>query len=193
MVYKMRIGIDIDDTICNTWDFIIPYLSKYFKISMDNLKNTDKAYYEACNCTFLEYCKFSKKYYSTISLKYKIKPNVRKVIKELRKEGHEIIFITARSINGFHDPYKSSLKYLDKHKIPFDKLIVNAKEKASVCLEEKIDLFIDDSIHNCMEVANKNIPVLLFNASFNQNCTLFKRVFSWKEIYKEVERMKSDG
>ena len=82
---------------------------------------------------------------------------------------------------------------MDKHKIPYDKLIVNAKEKAPICLEEKIDLFIDDSIHNCIEVANKNIPVLLFDASFNKKCTLFKRVFSWKEIYIEVERMKSNG
>lgn len=189
----MRIGIDIDDTICNTWDYVIPYLSRHFNISIDNLKNSDKSYYEASNCTFLEYCEFAKKYYSIISLKYKIKPNVRKILKKLKADGHEIIFITARSINGFYDPYKSSLKYLDKHKIPYDKLIVNIKEKAPRCLEERIDLFIDDSIHNCMEVASKKIPVLLFDASYNKKCTLFKRVFSWKEIYKEVERMESDG
>lgn len=189
----MRIGIDIDDTICNTWDFVIPYLSRYFNISIDNLKNSDKIYYEACNTTPIEYCKFSKKYYPSIALKYKIKPNVRKVLKKLKEDGHEIIFITARSNNGFYDPYKTSLKYLNKHKIPYDKLIVNAKEKAPICLEEKIDLFIDDSIRNCTEVANKNIPVLLFDANFNKKCTLFKRVFSWKEIYIEIERVKNDG
>ncbi len=189
----MRIGIDIDDTICNTWDFVIPYLSKHFKISSSVLKNSDKSYCEACNCTYLEYCKFAKKYYSIISLKYKLKPNVRKILKKLKADGHEIIFITARSINGFYDPYKISSKYLDKHKIPYDKLIANVHKKAPICLEENIDLFIDDSINNCIEVANNNIPVLLFDASYNKKCELFKRVFSWKEIYKEVERMENDG
>ena len=189
----MRIGIDIDDTICNTWDFVMPYLSKHFNISINNLKNSDKIYYEACNATYLEYCKFAKKYYSTIALKYKLKPNVRKIIKKLKKDGHEIIFITARNINGFNDPYKTSLKYLEKHKIPFDKLIVNAKEKASICLDEKIDLFIDDSVKNCLEVSNVNIPVLLFSNKYNEKCTLFKRVFNLEEIYIEIERMKNDG
>lgn len=189
----MRIGIDIDDTICDTWNFVIPYLSKYFNISIDTLKNSDKVYYEACHCTFLEYCEFAKKYYSTFSLKYKLKPNVRKIIKKLKDDGHEIVFITARSNNGFYNPYKTSLKYLENHKIPYDKLIVNGKEKAPICLEENIDLFIDDSIKNCKEVARVNIPVLLFDNNYNKNCMLFKRVFSWKEIYEEIERMKNDG
>ncbi len=189
----MRIGIDIDDTICNTWDFVIPYLSRHFNISISNLKNSDKVYYEACNKTYSEYCEFAKKYYSTIALKYKIKPNVRKVLKKLKSKGHEIIFITARNVNGFYDPYKISLKYLKKHKICYDKLIVNVKEKALICLEEKIDLFIDDSINNCREVASKNIPVLLFSTRYNQNCTLFKRFLNWKEIYIEIERMENNG
>ncbi len=189
----MRIGIDIDDTICNTWDFVIPYLSRHFNISISNLKKSNKIYFEACNSTYLEYYEFAKKYYPTIALQYKIKHGVRKVIKKLREDGHEIIFITARSTNGFYDPYKTSLKYLEKHKIPFDKLIVDAKEKAPICLEEKIDLFIDDSVKNCLEVSSINIPVLLFSNKYNENCTLFKRVFNWKEIYKEIERVKNDG
>lgn len=189
----MRIGIDIDDTICNTWDFVIPYFSKHFNISINDLKNSNKTYYEACNATYLEYYQFAKQYYPSISLKYKLKPNVRKIIKKLKDDGNEIIFITARSTNGFYDPYKTTAKYLDKHKIYYDKLIVNAKEKSSICKIEKIDLFIDDSIHNCMQVASVNIPVILFSNKYNENCTLFKRIFNWKDIYIEIERLKNNG
>lgn len=82
---------------------------------------------------------------------------------------------------------------MEKHKITFDKLIINAREKAPICLEEKIDLFIDDSIRNCMKIASVNIPVILFANKYNENCTLFKRVFNWKEIYKEIERIENDG
>ena len=40
----MRIGIDIDDTITNTWDEIIPYYSVFFNIPMEELKK-GKPYY----------------------------------------------------------------------------------------------------------------------------------------------------
>ncbi len=190
---NMKIGIDIDDTICDTWDFLIPYLSEYFNIEIKKLKKAQVPYYEACNCTYLEYCGFAMKYYSVYALQYKLKKDVVKILKQLRQEGNQIIFISARSDNGFKDPYKTSLTYLVKNNVPFDKLIVNAKDKRKVCIEEKIDLFIDDSVDNCKSVNYESIPVLLFNASYNKDCSLFKRVFNWKEIYKEVERMKGNG
>lgn len=189
----MKIGIDIDDTICDTWEFLIPYLSAYFKINIEELRNSSLPYYEACHCTFDEYCVFAKKYYLKISQQYKLKDYVVEILNRLKKEGHHIIFITARSSAGFDDPYKASIDYLKNNKIPFDKLIVNAKDKARICVEEKIDLFIDDSINNCIAVSSKQIPVLLFNTSYNQNCLLFKRVFDWKEVYIEIEKVNNNG
>ena len=189
----MKIGIDIDDTICDTWDYLIPHLSNYFKIDVDKLKNIQDAYYTACNVTFDQYCIFAKKYYSKFVMEYKLKENVREMIEKLKQDGHEIIFITARSTKGFDDPYKSSLDYLNMHDIYFDKLLVNVKNKAEKCLEEKIDIFIDDSIDNCKSIADKGINVLLFDASFNKNCSLFKRVLNWNQVYEEIKKVKNNG
>lgn len=189
----MRIGIDIDDTICDTWEFLIPHLSEYFKIDIDKLKNVQDAYYKACNVTLDEYCKFAKQYYPQFVMEYKPKKNVKEVIEKLKNAGHEIIFITARSTKGFDDPYKVSLEYLNNHEIYFDKLIVNVNDKSKECLEEDIDIFIDDSIDNCKEIADKGIKVLLFDASFNKNCSLFKRVLNWNQVYEEIEKVKNNG
>ena len=188
----MRIGIDIDDTICDTWEYVIPYLSEYFKVDIDTLKNTQDSYYKACNVTFDEYCMFAKKYYPNFIMEYQLKPNVKEIIEKLKHDGHEIIFITARSTKGFADPYKSSLEYLNKKNIYFDKLFVGIKDKSEICKKEKIDLFIDDNVDNCTAISNKNIKVLLFSASFNKSCKKFTRVDNWKQIYEIIERMKKD-
>ena len=34
----MRIGIDIDDTICSTFDFVLPYCCKYYGIDYNEAK-----------------------------------------------------------------------------------------------------------------------------------------------------------
>ena len=42
----MKIGIDIDDTITNSWECLIPYYSKLFNIEEEVLRNS-KPYYSA--------------------------------------------------------------------------------------------------------------------------------------------------
>ena len=42
----MRIGIDIDDTICDTWEYSLPFFSKYFEINLDELKERIRDRYD---------------------------------------------------------------------------------------------------------------------------------------------------
>lgn len=183
----MRIGIDIDDTICNTWECLIPYVSKYFNIDKKKLIYGDKPYDFMWETNYDEYCKFARIYYKLLAPKYRLKNNARKIINKLKQEKNEIIFITARSNNGFDDPYKISYDYLIKKNIKFDKLIVGAKDKGSICKEENIDIFIDDSIDNCEKIVSYNIKVLLFNSKYNKNCKKYTRVYNWNQVYKIIE------
>ena len=57
----MRIAIDIDDTITNTWKSIIPAACEYFKIDEQLLRNNGKAYNEAIGCTLDEWYTFARK------------------------------------------------------------------------------------------------------------------------------------
>ena len=189
----MKIGIYIDDTICDTWKALVPYLSKFFNVDKKIFKENDKPYDDMWKDNYDEYCSFAKKYYRVLAPKYKLKKNARKIINKLKSEGNEIIFITARSDNGFEDPYKISYDYLSRHKIKFDKLIVCAKDKGKICKEENIDIFIDDSIYNCQSVSNCSINVLMFDANWNKKCKDYKRVCNWLDIYKEISGVKNGG
>ena len=115
--------------------------------------------------------------------------DVVSVLNKLKEDGHKIIIITARTYEEYDDPYKISYEYLKKNNIPFDKLIVNAKDKASTSVLEGIDLFIDDNTLNCKAVLSKGIETLQYDTTFVKPSKNLKRVYSWEEVYKVVKEM----
>lgn len=42
----MNIGVDIDDTITDTFDYLIPYIAEYFNTNINYLKDNNISY---CN------------------------------------------------------------------------------------------------------------------------------------------------
>ena len=100
--------------------------------------------------------------------------------------GNYIFVISARDNNLYTDAYKTTMKQLNKNNICCDKLICTF-DKAKICVNEQIDLFIDDSIENCKKVSDMGIKTLLFNSKGNKNLnTDLNRVNSWKEIYEYI-------
>ena len=78
--------------------------------------------------------------------------------------------------------------WLEKYDVPYDKLIVGIEKKAPIALEENIDIFIDDSIRNCVEVEDVGIKSFLMTTSINKNNSSrnIERVSSWNEVYKKI-------
>ena len=181
----MKIGIDIDDTICRTWKYVKPYFKKRFKVDTKTLR--ENSYSRSLNITREEYYEFFKKEISPLIPYVPIKRDAKKYINKLKEE-HEIYFITSRSTLDIINPYDVTKEYLDKNNIKYTELLVNSLKKDEVCLKYNIDLFIDDSGKHCASVSKQGIPVLLINASYNKKLKGFKRVFNWKEIYNIVER-----
>lgn len=182
----MRLGIDIDDTIINTWEYLMPIFKEKFNIPLDKLKKSSP-YYGAIKDTipleeYLEMIKENEHLMKEIPLK----ENVKEILTKLKLEGNSIIFITARG-NCYSDPYLITKEYLDKYSIPYDKIIVNALDKGIVCQEEKIDLFIDDNIRNCIDVSQNGIEVLMMEANFNKNDKEFIHMKDWKQIYEYIK------
>ena len=42
--FNMNIGIDIDDTITDTFDYLMPYIAEYFDVDIEYLKNNNISY-----------------------------------------------------------------------------------------------------------------------------------------------------
>lgn len=186
----MNIGIDIDDTITNTYSVLLPMIA--IKYGMDiNKMLSQRPTYNFLNKTLPNYDLIKPDIFPAMAKIVPLKEGVVEILNKLKEEGHKIIFISARNRKEYLDPYKISLDYLKVNKIPFDKLIVDCHDKGKECVINGIDLFIDDNTGNCTSVKNKGIPTLQFDAPFNQDQNKFKRVCSWDEVYDVVQEMYS--
>lgn len=186
----MRIGIDIDDTITNTYKKIVRAVSDSYNLDYNDLYNEHLDYYY-----MMEHDERFPDYAQKISVSLEhivstapLKQNSCEIINKLSKEGNEIIFITARNHTEYSDPYNISKKYLDSHNIHNDKVIIESFDKGKTCIEEKIDLFIDDSVRNCLRVYECGIDTLLFDNVFNKQDKSLNRVYNWNEIYEIVHK-----
>lgn len=185
----MRIGIDIDDTITDTWSYMVPIYSRIFNIPTEKLSHSQPYYnsVKKLNLTIDDYFKIMQPYYRENTLNIPIKKDAQEVINILKKEGHKIIFITARG-KMYHEPKLITKTYLEKNNIKYDKLIINANDKATICKKENIDLFIDDSYKHCQSVSSIGIKVLMFGTNYNKNIKEFTRITSWYEVYNYINK-----
>lgn len=184
----MRIGVDIDDTITNSWPVFAKEYSKVLGISEYELTK-DKPYYSEVikqKYTMEEYFEKIKPITDKLTPILPLKEDVKEVIDKLYNLGHTINFITARG-KETTEAYETTKKYLDSHNIRYEKIILAPFGKAEACVNEKIDLFIDDSIKYCKAVSNKGIEVLLFETKYNKECIDFNHVTNWKEIYEIIK------
>ncbi len=182
----MNIAIDIDDTITNTYETMVPMIALFYNKDLNKLLQNKPSYKEFYSLP--NFSTFAMLHFETVACIAPLKNGVIDILQKLKNEGHKIIFITSRNSEEFNDPYQTSYNYLIKNNIPFDKLIVNASNKAEICLKENIDLFIDDSTKNCKAVAKKGIPTFQFNSVFEPNSKLNK-VTSWEEVYYKIQNM----
>lgn len=183
----MIIGVDIDDTITDSWEAVIPYYSKMFNISEEELHKS-KPYHNSISHLISreEYYKVMVPVYDEAIPRVNLKKHVKETIDKLYELGCKVIFITSRGIDHT-DPYKDSKDYLDKYHIKYEKIIIGASNKAKVCQEENVSIFIDDSIRHCQEVSELGIDTLLFEAYYNKDYDGVKHVKSWDEIYEYIK------
>lgn len=173
----MNIGIDIDNTITEIQEKLNKAKINYaIKLG----KSIDKKEFN-----YEEQKYFLKNIQEKITDQAKPRKDAVEIINKLRKEGYKIIIITARC-SEFHDnPYLQSKEWLEKNNIEYDKLIVNAIEKGSICKEENIDIFIDDQLDNCLAVLKQGIKVIGIGEDFDKGKGIVT-VENWKQIDEQI-------
>ncbi len=191
----MRIGIDLDDTITKTDEILFKYAKIYneeekilFNINREEWNLTKAFGWNEENIK-----EFFSKYLKSIYEKAEIKENAKEKINALKNDGNKIIIITARDTKSLKEVHEVCKDWLINNKINVDKIVVDGENKAQKCLENKIDIFIDDNICNCENVYNNlKIPVLLMNSRYNKDYQnpKIKRVYNWNEIYNEICKYK---
>ncbi len=182
----MTIGLDIDDTITESSELIVSYVKKHFNVDDINIVR------EILGGEIKdELLRFYDIHLGEMVANYKLKENVKPVIDRLRKSGHKVVIITARGYTKTKDDIPKITKdYFKRHNIKVNKIIFNKLDKEEVCLTNKIDIMIDDSIETLERIKAKGINVLLFNSLSNEHVkTKLDRVNSWLDLEKYINNL----
>lgn len=173
----MRIGIDIDDTITNSKEYITEIKRNVFPERNPHELLPDEVF-----------VKFMEKFDDSVHKNVTLKSNVQEVFNWMKENNTEIIFITAR---GFYskNAYDNTVEYFKKHNLPYDKLICEAYNKGLVAKENNIDLFIDDKLMNCLSVKEQGIDVIKFKRT-DEDDNGFFTVDNWLDIKKYIEEVR---
>ena len=173
----MRIGIDIDDTICKTTEKVQERLDVY-----SNKKQLTPL--DIMNNELLKE-QFFQEESSNIYENVEPKKDVKEVLKRLRKKGNTINIITSRS-NNLSIITKEWLKRED---IEIDDITfsVDGEEKAKVCKEKQIDLMIEDNPLNYKKIKESGINCILYDdhGKFDLKENYYT---NWPEIERYIER-----
>jgi len=190
MERRLNIGIDIDDTITDTYYNLLPIIAIKYNLDLNKLYKKKYTYgnFHKMLPNYMDFCRSNSEPVIKI---VPLKEHVIDVLEKLKKDGHNIIFITARDDNEYKDPYKLCFDYLTTNGVTFDKIVVGARDKAKACINEGIDLFIDDNTKNCNEVSCSGIRTLQYHNDFTTYAKNVKRVYGWEEIYNIVCEMSS--
>ncbi len=185
----MRIGIDIDDVITNTSKVIEEYVAKdeNSAILQEHIKEIMRGI-----PSIPEIVDFGNKTYIKVFQEVTPKENACKVLKDLIDRGNEIYLITGRGykVDNISEIIKITKKFLKDNDIQYTKIIFNAFNKAKTCLDNKIDLMIDDSVDHCEEVSKIGIKSILFTTNVNKDVnTKITRVNNWLELEEMVNLM----
>lgn len=197
----MNIGIDIDDTLTNTYELAFNYAEEYTVnelkkeiqyVNREKIRNRFTQNFHGWSEE--EDRAFWDKYYEIIVKNVRIKPFAKEVIDKLRDEGDCIYFITARHISEKFDIEEVTRTWLKKHEIEYKGIYLNISDKAKVIKNNNIDFFIDDNITNCLNVLETGIKTCIMDGLINCNFynEKIERIYSWPHLYQVTSRYKKE-
>ncbi|HWI54034.1 MAG TPA: hypothetical protein VNT01_18000 [Symbiobacteriaceae bacterium] len=179
----MRIGLDLDGVVANSVPNWIAILNSRFGTNYGpgELPDTHGTPEMAAFCDE-----------HLIELLLPVRPmaGAAEAVSRLRREGHELVVITARS------PSVSRLTeaWLAYYGIAVDRLhFLEGGGKAATARAEGIDLLVEDTPKHALAVAEAGIPVLLFGAAYNRHLRhpLIHVCESWDEVLLQVGHRKA--
>ena len=151
------------------------------------MHETGAASFDLYDWTQEENMDFCVKYLEEVVLQAEVKENAKEVIQKLKNEGHQINIISSRAFPMFKTPYETTEKFLKEKGIVYDKLLVGKIEKRSSCIENQLDVLIEDEVKYINEMS-EFMNVFVFDAVYNKQCSgkNITRVYNWLEIYDKI-------
>ncbi len=165
----MRIGINIDNCISNFYNTLFKKYSKLDKeLEITQIINENN---EKLNP--LE----KASYY----------------IEKLKNDRHEIYIITQKNNKEYKNNIELIKNWLHRYNILYDKLIFtntyNSHTIINICIENNIDLMIEDNTKISLNSINNEIKVFTINAIYDQKQKILNRVSKWEDLYIKISKL----
>ena len=189
----MRIGVDIDGVISDSYPVWLQELNLHYGKNLTVV--TDYEMHLVFDVPRDDMNNFFVVNVERLLMMPKPVPGAKEGIETLLREGHEVIYVTART------PQEKdiTLRWFTLNEIPHEHervLFSGFKSKVDLVKQWGIEVFIEDYQVNAKAIAESGVPVLLLNASYNldkQLQTGITRCQSWNEILEGMQQFKSKG
>lgn len=189
----MRIGIDIDGVLTDIEQWQLDCGGKFFSKLNKSVVNKDG--YEITEI-FNVSDELDSQFWNEYLYEYVTKEPSRKyaseVIKKLKDSGNEIYIVTARYLTDRNTEDGQRMRqividWLEQENIVYDKIIFAPEDKLQICLENNIDVMIEDKVANIEKISTR-LPVICFHAGYNKHCKNdnIYRVYTWYDIYNLI-------
>ena len=194
----MNIGIDIDGVLTDMEREVTDYATKMCVEEGLPIKVDVSKYYETDTFDWTQ--EQSDRFWNKYLVPYVVESNARKyskeIIEKLGSEGNKIYIITARDESGMPEEYygkmqKLTKEWLKKYEIRYDELIfAKDKEKLQKCIENNVDVMIEDSPGNIQNISTK-IKVIKFDCQYNKQIygKNIITAYSWYHIYDIIKKI----
>lgn len=193
----MKIGIDIYGVILDYERILKTYgdLYDFIELKKDGIVNRNEHYLRnRYNWTEEERMDFVNRYFLELSKITPLVPGAKTIINMLKKEGNELIIISARG--GMIEEMKDvALEKFEEENLTFNKYYWKQEDKLEVAKRENIDVMIDDSYDVCKKLSSNGIRTIYFRDKemklLEQNEYL-KEVSNWGEIYRYIKNLEEE-
>ena len=184
----MRIGVDIDGVVSDSYPFWLMELNLHFGKNITVIDDYEMHLVfdvsrDAMNDYFV--CNAERLLMSPQPIS-----GAKEGIETLLREGHEVIYITART----PEERDVTVRWLTMCEIPHEDdhvLFAGFSSKLDLVKQWGIEAFIEDYQVNAKLIAQGGVPVFLLNASYNQEelATGITRCHSWDEILEGIQSL----
>lgn len=185
----MKIGIDVDGVIFDSENEIRiqAELDDLLKYKGNGVEHPEKFWeVDRYNWTDKQLTEFRSNMKEILE-RANLMPGAKRIIDMLKKEGHELIVITARGKIG--PSVEECIEEFESYGLEFDKCYWKADNKVEICKKENINLMIDDSPIHCKSLVENKIKTLYFrdvNREKLEENEYLKEVNHWGEIYRYI-------
>ena len=182
----MRVGVDIDGVISDSYPVWLQELNLHYGKNISVI--SDYEMHLVFDVPRDDMNNFFVGNVERLFMMPKPVAGAKEGIETLLREGHEVIYVTART----PEEKDLTVRWLTMYKIPHEHVLFSGfKSKVHLIKQWGIEVFIEDYQVNAKAIAESGVPVLLLDTSYNQEKHLpagITRCQSWHEILEGMRQ-----